>query len=99
MDGLYFDGSPEPNDFTWIFHNAVKAVAEKQGINLITIDFDTKEDYYHALNELQGFTDQNVRVLTSSKSNDQSIIIEPSIDLDERRKDVKTVAVKQSRKK
>jgi hypothetical protein len=99
MDGLYFDGSPEPNDFTWVFHQAVKAVAEQQGVKLIMVDFDTKEDYYHALNELQGFVDTRVRISTSSKSEDQSIIIEPDIDLDERRKDVKTVAVRPTKQK
>lgn len=94
MDGLYFDGSPEPNDFTWIFHQAVTAVAKEQGIHLITLDFDNQEDYYNALNELQGFTDSNVRVSTSSKADDRSIIIEPAVDLDDRRKDTKSIAVK-----
>ena len=83
MDGLYFDGSPEPDDFMWIFHNAVKEVAENRGIKMITIDFDNKEDYYHALDDLQGFTDDRVRICGTSKANDTSIIIEPDMDLDE----------------
>ena len=45
-----------------------------------------KEDYYNALDELQGFTDDRVRVSTTSKTNDTSIIIEPEMDLDEKKK-------------
>ena len=86
MDGLYFDGSPEPDDFMWIFHNAVKEVAENRGIKMITIDFDNKEDYYHALDDLQGFTDDRVRICGTSKANDTSIIIEPDRDLDEKKR-------------
>ena len=86
MDGLYFDGSPEPDDFMWIFHNAVKEVAENRGIKMITIDFDHKEDYYHALDDLQGFTDDRVRICGTSKANDTSIIIEPDMDLDEKKR-------------
>lgn len=86
MDGLYFDGSPEPDDFMWVFHNAVKEVAKNRGIKMITLEFDNKEDYYNALDELQGFTDDRVRVSTTSKTNDTSIIIEPEMDLDEKKK-------------
>ena len=86
MDGLYFDGSPEPDDFMWIFHNAVKEVAENRGIKMITIDFDNKEDYYHALDDLQGFTDDRVRICGTSKANDTSIIIETDMDLDEKKR-------------
>ena len=70
----------------WIFHNAVKEVAENRGIKMITIDFDNKEDYYHALDDLQGFTDDRVRICETSKANDTSIIIEPDMDLDEKKR-------------
>ena len=53
---------------------------------MITLEFDNKEDYYNALDELQGFTDDRVRVSTTSKTNDTSIIIEPEMDLDEKKK-------------
>ena len=43
MDGLYFDGSPEPDDFMWVFHKAVNEVAKNRGIQMITIDFDTND--------------------------------------------------------
>lgn len=85
MDGLCFDGSPEPDNFMWLFHNAVKEVAKKRGITLITMDFDTKEDYYNALDELQGFADDRVKITTTSKADDTSISIEPMIDLDEKK--------------
>mgnify|MGYP006887535020 FL=1 len=85
MDGLCFDGSPEPDNFMWLFHNAVKEVAKKRGITLITMDFDTKEDYYNALDELQGFADDHVKITTTSKADDTSISIEPMIDLDEKK--------------
>ena len=86
MDGLYFDGSPEPDNFMWVFHQAVNEVAKNQGIKVITLDFDTKEDFYHALEDLQGYTDDKVRLSTTSKEDDLSIIIEPDINLDDRRK-------------
>ena len=85
MDGLCFDGSPEPDNFMWLFHNAVKEVAKKRGITLITMNFDTKEDYYNALDELQGFADDRVKITTTSKADDKSISIEPMIDLDEKK--------------
>ena len=87
MDGLYFDGSPEPDDFMWVFHKAVEEVAKKRGINMITLNFDNKGDFYHALDELQGYTDDRVRISTTSKTDDTSIIIEPDMDLDEKKKE------------
>ena len=87
MDGLYFDGSPEPDDFMWVFHKAVNEVAKNRGIQMITIDFDTKEDYYNALDDLQGFTADHVSITTTSRENDTSISIvkEPFVDLDDRK--------------
>ena len=87
MDGLYFDGSPEPDDFMWAFHKAVNEVAKNRGIQMITIDFDTKEDYYNALDDLQGFTADHVSITTTSRENDTSISIvkEPFVDLDDRK--------------
>ena len=87
MDGLYFDGSPEPDDFMWVFHKAVNEVAKNRGIQMITIDFDTKEDYYNALDDLQGFTEDHVSITTTSRENDTSISIvkEPFVDLDDRK--------------
>lgn len=87
MDGLYFDGSPEPDDFMWVFHNAVQEVAKNRGIQMITINFDSKEDYYNALDDLQGFTEENVAITTTSKESDTSISIikEPTVDLDEKK--------------
>ena len=41
---------------------------------------------YHALDDLQGFTDDRVRICGTSKANDTSIIIEPDMDLDEKKR-------------
>jgi hypothetical protein len=84
MDGLYFDGSPEPDDFMFDFHDAVQMVAKSKGATFITIDFENKEDYYKALNEMRQFTEENVSIVTTSKESDHMIIIEPELNLDDR---------------
>ena len=83
MDGLYFDACPEPDNFTFDFKESIKKIAENKNVSLITIDFDTKEDYYHAMNELRDFNDNHVRAYTTSKTGEMKIIIEKDVDLDE----------------
>ena len=45
MDGLYFDGSPEPDNFRFEFQKAVLAVAEKEGVEKVILNFSDKDDY------------------------------------------------------
>ena len=84
MDGLYFDGSPEPDNFIFDFHKAVLEVAKKQGVEKVILNFSDKEDYYYAMNEMRNFTDDHLKITSTSRADDTTIVVEADVDLDER---------------
>lgn len=84
MDGLYFDGSPEPDDFIFDFRKAVLSVAEgNAGVHKLILNFSDKEDYYKAMNEMRNFCDERISITSTSREDDTTIIVENDVDLDE----------------
>ena len=84
MDGLYFDGSPEPDNFRFEFQKAVLAVAEKEGVEKVILNFSDKDDYYAAMNEMRNFVDERVKITSTSRADDTTIVIEEKVNLDEK---------------
>lgn len=86
MDGLYFDDSMEPDDSIFDLKRSIEKIAEQKGVTFIKIDFETKEDYYEAMNNLRSFNNENIHVYSTSREDDLSIIVEPDADLDNQKK-------------
>lgn len=53
-------------------------------MNSIIIDFTEKEDYYNTLNKLRDFTENNVRVSGTSRSNEMEIVLEKEEDMEDK---------------
>lgn len=87
MDGLYFDDSMEPDDSIFAFKRSIEKIAEKEEVDFIKIDFETKEDYYEAMNLLRSFSNEQIHVHSTSREDDLSIVVESDADLDTRDKD------------
>lgn len=53
-------------------------------MNSIIIEFTEKEDYYNTLNKLREFTENNVRVSGTSRSNEMEIVLEKEEDMEDK---------------
>lgn len=85
MDKLYFDASPEPDDFMFDFKKSVTNILKDKDVHHIEIKFSDKEDYYKAMNMMRDFKDEAISVFSTSKDDDTMIIVEDAIDLDEKK--------------
>lgn len=83
MKSLYFDDSPEPDDFRFEFMKAVKEILKEEGATFIEIRFDKKEDFYKVVNEAYEFAHNGFKVSFTSRENTYDIILEEAEDLEE----------------
>ncbi len=67
MESLYFDDKGEPDDVLFEFMEDIKNVLKKKGMNEITIEFDTPEEYYAVVNNLRHFAENDIQVFGTSK--------------------------------
>lgn len=98
MDGLYFDDSMEPDDFIFDFKKSIEKIVKRKGITYVSVKFDTKEDYYKAMNLLRNFNDENIHVSSTSREGDLTLVIEPDLNMDEK-KDYSNPTTKKRKKK
>lgn len=82
MKGLYFDDSPEPDDFRFQFMKSVKEILKKEGVTYVELDFENKEDYYKVLNEAYRMVHDGFKVSFTSRENNYDIILEEEEDLE-----------------
>ena len=83
IKGLYFDDSPEPDEF---YYNLVQRLIEKykkEGKHYITIEYDNPEDFYNALTSLDKFANDNTKICGTSRANKYEIVINEDVDLDD----------------
>lgn len=57
---------------------------DQENVNSIIIDFAEKEDYYNTLNKLRDFTENNVKVSGTSRSNEMEIVLEKEEDMEDK---------------
>lgn len=81
IEGLYFNNSSEPDDFTFDFKKDIKNIMDKDGVEYLEINCDNKKDYYKILNALVDFNEDSITVSGTSKDNFK-IIVENSEDAD-----------------
>ena len=86
MDGLYFDGSPEPDDFIFNFKRSIKELAKQKGVRLIMIDFDNKDDFYRMANLMRDFVTEGIKITSTSRTDDLRLVLEEDTDMDDRKK-------------
>ena len=76
IHGLYFDGSDEKNNFTYEFQKDLAEIEKQQGIEYIKMDFDSENDFYNALMEMQSYANDNIAFYGTSKSGHCEVVIE-----------------------
>lgn len=75
MDGLYFDDSMEPDDEVFRLRNAIEELAERKGVTYIKLNFETKEDFYKSMNVFRNFSNNEIKVYSTSETNDNTLIV------------------------
>lgn len=81
MDGLYFDDSMEPDDEVFALRNAIEKIAEQKDVSFVRLNFETKEDFYQAMNAFRHFANDNIKAYTTSKDDDYTLIVHDEISL------------------
>ena len=76
IDGLYFDGSDEKDNFMYEFQKDLAEIEKQQGIEYIKLDFDSENDFYNALMEMQNYAKENTMFYGTSKSGHCEVVIE-----------------------
>jgi hypothetical protein len=84
MDGLYFDGSPEPNNFYYDLIMREKKKAESKGQVFVMPTVVGQDDYYDALYAMEKFTNANCKMFETSKEGEYEVIIHDEDNIDER---------------
>lgn len=80
--GMYFDDSEEKNNFMYEFQKDFEEIYKENGISYIKLDFDSENDYYNALMELQKYNTDNIKIYATSKTGHCEVVIEEEIDND-----------------
>ena len=76
IDGLYFNGSDEKDNFTFEFQKDLAEIEKQNGIQYIKMDFDSENDFYNTLMEMQQYAKDNVTLYGTSKDGHFEVVIE-----------------------
>ena len=100
IDGLYFDGSDEKDNFTYEFQKDLAEISQNCGIKYIKLDFDSENDFYNALMEMQQYAKDNTMLYGTSKDGHYEVVIESEkSDDDDDEDDETTTTTKRKKKK
>ena len=100
IDGLYFDGSNEKDNFTYEFQKDLAEVAKNIGIQYIKMDFDSENDFYTALMEMQAYAKENTKLYGTSKDGHYEVVVESEkSDDDDEDEETTTTTTKRKKKK
>ena len=99
IDGLYFDGSDEKNNFMYEFQKDLAEIEKHQGIEYIKLDFDSENDYYNALMEMQSYTNDNTAFYGTSRSGHLEVVVETEKSDDEEEDTLASSALSKRKKK
>ena len=99
IDGLYFDGSNEKDNFTYEFQKDLAEIEKQQGIAYIKMDFDSETDFYNTLMEMQQYSKDNTVFYGTSKSGHYEVVIESEKSDDDDEDETPTTTTKRRKKK
>ena len=86
IQGLYFNNEDEPDEFYYNLMKELSKKYKKEGIKFIQCEFDSANDFYTALKELQNYTLDHVQVSGTSREGRYEIVINDDTDLDDQTK-------------
>ena len=100
IEGLYFDASNEKDNFTYEFQKDLAEVAKNIGVQYIKMDFDSENDFYTALMEMQQYANDNTKLYGTSKDGHYEVVIESEkSDDDDDEEEETTTTTKRKKKK
>lgn len=99
IDGLYFNGSNEKDNFTFEFQKDLAEIEKQCGIQYIKMDFDSENDFYNALMDMQKYTDDNTKFYGTSKDGHYEVVIESEKSDDDEDETPTTATPKRKKKK
>lgn len=83
ISGLYFDDSDEKNNFSYEFQKDLEDIEKTRGIAYIKFDFDSENDFYNAMMNMQQYVTDNVKLYGTSKEGHYEIVVESESDLED----------------
>lgn len=99
INGLYFDGSDEVDDFYFNLVQDLKRISKEKGHGVfITCEYDNPKDFYDALSRMQHYVDDNVTVSGTSREGTYEMVINEDSDIDDHTKP-QTVGLAKKKKK
>ena len=99
IDGLYFDGSNEKDNFTYEFQKDLAEIEKQNGIEYIKMDFDSENDFYNTLMSMQKYANDNVAFYGTSKDGHYEVVIESEKSDDDDEEETTTTTPKRKKKK
>ena len=99
IDGLYFNASNEKDNFTYEFQKDLAEISDKMGIQYIKMDFDSENDFYTALLDMQKYTTDNTKLYGTSKDGHYEVVIESEKSDDDDEEEETTTTSKRKKKK
>ena len=98
IDGLHFNPEEEPDDFYFRLMNDLEKKYEGTNIKFIKCDFESAQDFYQALKDMQKYTDSNISISGTSREGHYEMIINEEGDMDDTTKP-STIALAKKKKK
>ena len=97
IDGLYFNSDDEPDEVYFEMIKDIEKRVTEEGKTFIKCDFESANDYYHMLDILKDYTDDNISIYGTSRENHYEIVINEDSDMDDNTKPM-TVALRKKKK-
>ena len=79
MNSLYFDDSPEPDDWFYKLNKRLEEIYDRDGISYIKFDFDSSNDFYTALESMRKIYDE-CKIYATSREGRYEVVIENTDD-------------------
>ena len=98
IDGLYFDGSDEKDNFTYEFQKDLAEIQKQCGIKYVKMDFDSANDFYNALMDMQEYAKENTSFFGTSKSGHYEVVIESEKSDDDDEEETTTTTKRKKKK-
>ena len=89
IDGLYFNNDDEPDDFYYQLTKDLEKKYAEKGITYIKCDFESANDFYNALKDMEKYSESNITCYGTSREGHYEIVINEDTDMDDNQKDGK----------
>lgn len=83
INGLYFDDSPEKDDFYYNLNEYLKKKYENTGEYFLSLEYDNPDDFYEGIMRLKKFSEENITMYGTSREGIYEVILNEEADMDD----------------